>query len=118
MNDDVAAEKKSNGGKNLIILGISSILIAAITSFASLYIYHASGDIYLDCSLPEANCPSARSGSEENNRKGAFVFSDSGEIDEKTLDEYLNEYQKTVNKVRKYDEPFSGDVLNNESLGI
>ena len=73
-------EKTSNGSRNLLILGVGSVLAALITSLVSLYVYHASGDIYLDCSLPEADCPSARANSEENNRDDVYSFPDSGTI--------------------------------------
>ncbi len=115
--EDVVVEKRT-GRKNLVILGIGSVIAAVLTSAASLYIYHTSGDIYLDCSLPEADCPSARSDSEENNRENVYVFSENGTIDEKTLDEYLREFEKTVNKIKKYDAPFAGNALDDESLGI
>lgn len=116
MNSEETVEKKSN--KNIVILGIGSILISTLTVAASLYIYHASGDIYLDCSLPEADCPSTRSDSEENNREDVYVFKDNGKINEEALDEYLREFKKTVNKIKKYEEPFAGDALSDESLGI
>ena len=73
-------EKTNSGSRNLLILGVGSVLAALITSLVSLYVYHASGDIYLDCSLPEADCPSARAGSEENNRDDIYSFPDSGNI--------------------------------------
>ncbi len=117
MSTEENIEKKS-GNKNLIILGVGSVLMAFVTACASLYIYHASGDIYLDCSLPEADCPSARSDSEENNRSDVYRFSENGKVDEEILNEYLKEYKKTVNKVKKYEHPFAGNALDDESLGI
>ena len=117
-NEEENVAKKNTSSRNLVVLGIGSILIAIATSFVSLYIYHKSGDIYLDCSLPESDCPSARAGSEENKRNETYTFQDSGKIDDKILDEYLKEFEKTVNKIRKYEEPFAGDALSDESLGI
>ena len=112
------SEKKSLGGRNLVILGVSAVLIALSTSLASLYIYHKSGDIYLDCSLPDADCPSARSDSEENSKSRVFTFSDSGEITEKVLNEYLTEIEDPKNHIEKIDNPFRSDALSDESLGI
>ena len=109
---------KTTGARNLAILGVASVAIALIASLVSLYIYHKSGDVYLDCSLPEADCPSARSDSEENNRENVYVFSETGPINEKVLDEYLKEFEKTVNKIEKYEEPFAGNALDDKSLGI
>lgn len=117
MSAEETVEKKS-GNKNLVILGVGSVFMAIVTAFASLYIYHASGDIYLDCSLPEADCPSARSDSEENNRSDVYKFNENGKVDEETLNEYLKEYKKAVNKVKKYEQPFAGNALDDESLGI
>ena len=111
-------EKKNNGGRNLIILGIASIAISLVTSLASLFIYHKSGDIYLDCSLPDADCPSARSDSEENNKEDVYVFSDAGDINEKVLDEYIKELEKLSNRIKKMETPFGGDALSDKSLGI
>ena len=108
----------SKGGRNLIILGVGAIIIASATSAVSLYVYHKSGDIYLDCSLPEADCPSARAGSEENNRENAYTFSDSGEINERTLTEYLNEIQTPITRIQKLGKPFGDDILSDKSLNI
>ena len=40
------------GGRNLIILGMISVVVAVATTGVSLAIYHNSGDIYLDRSRP------------------------------------------------------------------
>ena len=118
MNNEVVEEKKNSGARNIVVLGVASIAAALITSLVSLYVYHKSGDIYLDCSLPGADCPSARSDSEENNRDQIYVFKDDGDIDEKVLDEYLKEINTPINRVKKLEEPFSGNALSDESLGI
>ena len=119
MSDETPEKmKRENGGRNLMFLGVASILIAILTSLASLYIYHKSGDIYLDCSLPGADCPSARSDSEENNKTDVYIFSDSGDVNGKILDEYLKELEKISSRVRKMENPFGGDALSDESLGI
>jgi hypothetical protein len=111
-------EKKTGGARNILILGVASVVIALTTSLVSLYVYHKSGDIYLDCSLPDADCPSARSDSEENNRSQIYVFQDSGDIDEKVLEEYLKEIETPINRVKKLEDPFGGNALSDESLGI
>ena len=111
MNDE-AVEKKTGGARNILILGVASVVIALTTSLVSLYVYHKSGDIYLDCSLPDADCPSARSDSEENNRSQVYVFQDSGDIDEKVLEEYLKEIETPINRVKKLEDPFGGNALS------
>jgi len=110
--------EQPHGGRNLMVLGLCSIIIALATSLVSLYIYHKSGDIYLDCSMPGADCPSAHSNSEENKTDEAYKFSDSGEITTKSLEEFLKEYNSASEKLRKISEPFSGEPLLDESLGI
>ena len=50
--DEEVTQTRSHGGRNLIILGIASILIALATTSVSLAIYRATGDIYLDRSRP------------------------------------------------------------------
>ena len=116
MNDEV--EKKRSGGRNLMILGIVAILAAATTSAVSLYLYHKSGDIYLDCSLPGADCPSARANSEENNREENYTFPDSGNLDRETLEKYLKELESSVNRIDKLENPFESNSLSDEALGI
>lgn len=111
-------EKTSKGSRNLLILGTGAVLAALITSLVSLYVYHASGDIYLDCSLPEADCPSARANSEENNRDDVYSFPDSGNISEDDLDKYLEEIAKPADRIKKTIEVFDDDALSDESLGI
>ena len=106
------------GGRNLVLLGVLSVLIALTTSLISLYIYHTSGDIYLDCSMPEADCPSAHSNSEENKTDNSYKFSDSGDITDKVLDEYLKEFNSASEKLRKVNTPFGEEPLSDESLGI
>lgn len=109
---------KNHGGRNLMLLGVVSILISLITSMVSLYVYHKSGDIYLDCSLPDADCPSARSDSEDNQRDNIYTFPDNGEITQEKLEEYLKELNANSEKLRKINMPFGGDALSDESLGI
>lgn len=117
MNNE-PVEKKITGARNIVILGVASIIIALITSLVSLYVYHKSGDIYLDCSLPDADCPSARSDSEENNQSQVYVFEDTGNINEKVLDEYLKEISTLTKRLKKLESPFGGEALSDKSLGI
>ena len=116
MNDEV--EKKRSGGRNLMILGVGSVLAALITSAVSLYLYHQTGDIYLDCSLPGADCPSARANSEDNNREENYTFQDNGNIDRKTLEKYIEELRNTTTRIDKLENPFESDSLTDEALGI
>ena len=117
-NSNEPLEKGNRGAHNLVVLGIGSVIIALATSLISLYLYHSSGDIYLDCSLPGADCPSARASSDDNNREKVYVFSDSGDINTTVINEYLQEIEKTTERINNTIEALDSDVLTNESLGI
>lgn len=116
--DAQAPKKKLNrGGRNLIILGVAAVLIAAITSGVSLVIYHNSGDIYLDRSRP-GFLPDEEEIEEETEDEEEYSFSKTGPIDLTVLEEYLNELQVEVEAVDAYEKPFEEKILSNESLGI
>lgn len=107
-------EKTSSGNKNLLILGIISVLIAVITSGISLYIYHKTGDIYLDRSrpgfLPEKD--------EEKPVIEEYEFSDSGVITEEVLTEYLKHFDELVKELESFTNPFSAKSISDETLNI
>ena len=113
-----APKKKLNrGGRNLIILGVAAVLIAAITSGVSLVIYHNSGDIYLDRSRP-GFLPDEEEIEEETEDEEEYSFSKTGPIDLTVLEEYLNELQVEVEAVDAYEKPFEEKILSDESFGI
>lgn len=109
-------EKKNNGTKNLIILGIIAVVIPLITTSISLYVYHQSGDIYLDRSRP-GFLPDKKETEEKEEQKD-YSFPDSGKITEKTLNEYLKNFNEDTNDLRKMSSPYSDAPLTNDSLGI
>ena len=116
--DAQAPKKKLNrGGRNLIILGVAAVLIAAITSWVSLVIYHNSGDIYLDRSRP-GFLPDEEEIEEETEDEEEYNFSKTGPIDLTVLEEYLNELQVEVEAVDAYEKPFEEKILSDESFGI
>lgn len=116
--DAQAPKKKLNrGGRNLIILGVAAVLIAAITSGVSLVIYHNSGDIYLDRSRP-GFLPDEEEIEEETEDEEEYSFSKTGPIDLTVLEEYLNELQVEVEAVDAYEKPFEDKILSDESFGI
>ena len=90
-----APKKKLNkGGRNLILLGIASTIIALITTGASLLIYHNSGDIYLDRSRP-GFMPDEEE-AEEDAEDEEYNFSKTGPIDLTVLEEYLEKIKGVV----------------------
>lgn len=106
----------SRGGRNLILMGFSAIVIATVTTSVSLLIYRLTGDIYLDRSRP-GYLPDEEEASEEVNETN-FVYPDSGELDMHELDEYLRQYRKLDERLNKLTDPYGAGPLSDESLGI
>lgn len=104
----------NRGGKNLILLGIIATFIAFFTSGISLFLYHNSGDIYLDRSrpgfLPEK--------SEPKEETIDYEISDYGPIDTEITAEFVENYDKELEYLESFADPFSADDLSDESLGF
>lgn len=106
------------GGKNLVLLGLGATLIAILTTSVSLYLYHESGDIYLDRSRP-GFLPEKEETKEEEDKNKDYTFSDSGKITKEDLDEYLENFDKELERLKTFSEdPFSLESLSDKSLGI
>ena len=103
---------------NLALLGLSAILIATMTTAISLYLYHDSGDIYLDRSRP-GFLPDKEETKEEKNETPDYSFSDSGKMAKEDFEIYLKNFNQEFDRLEKYSvDPFSMDSLSDESLGI
>ncbi len=114
-----STSKFTKGGRNLIILGIASTLIALGTTGVSLAIYHNTGDIYLDRSRPGfLPDKSEIAEDEENQEEENFVFEKSGELTAEILNEYLEKLDTEVRAIDVYDNAFNEEALSNEKLGI
>lgn len=107
----------NQGSRNLILLGLGALTIALLTTSLSLFIYHASGDIYLDRSRPDF-LPDKTEATEEDEIEQDYHFSDTGPITQQDLDEYLKELQETVDNIDKLTNPYGETPLSDESLGI
>lgn len=107
----------TRGGKNLVILGVVSILLSVITTGASLAIYHNSGDIYLDRSRP-GYLPDEEEIEEEDKEEEEYSFEKSGELTTEIIEEYLEKIKVEVQAIDSYEDPFGADVLSNKNLGI
>ncbi len=117
--EDTKAKKQTRGARNLVIMGIVSILIAMATTGVSMAIYHNSGDIYLDRSRPgflpdEAEIKEDEGDGEENE----FDFSKTGEITKETIEEYLRNLEIEEKAINAYEEPFNDKALSDDHLGI
>ena len=108
--------KTSVGSRNLILLGIGSILVAVLTTSVSLFLYHDSGDIYLDRSrpgfLPE------ESEIEETKKTTNYEFPENVNLTEKVVDNFLENYQTQIDYINSFSEPYNPNILSDESLGF
>lgn len=105
------------GGRNLVLLGIGSILITLITTFVSLKLYHDSGDIYLDRSRPGFLPEKEEAESDKDSTD--FKFSDAGELTNEALDEYLEHLRQEIDRLNDFsDNPFGATPLSDETLGF
>ena len=111
------SERPIHGARNLFILGVVAISLAVISTAISLYIYHATGDIYLDRSRPGFIFEDETVG-DTAGENTTYSFSPDGEINRDTLSEYLDELDKVIEEVDAASSAFSADPLSDESLGI
>ena len=112
-------KKMEKGGRNLILLGLLSTLIATATTGVALAIYHNSGDIYLDRSRPgflpdEEEIEQDEKAPEEEE----YVFQKDAVLNDEMVDEFLKHLQDEINGINAYEKPFGADVLSDEHLGI
>lgn len=110
-------KKMTHGGRNLVILGIASTLIALITTGVSLVVYHNSGDIYLDRSRP-GYLPDEEEIEEEGEKEEEYIFEKTGKLTAAIIEEYLEKMQVEVRAIDAYERPFDENVLSDERLGI
>lgn len=106
----------TRGGRNLIIMGVAAVAVAMLTTGVSLAIYHNSGDIYLDRSRP-GFLPDEEEIS-DGGPEVEYQFDESGAITAEDLGEYLEEFQKEIEAVDAYADPFAAEALSDERLGI
>lgn len=106
-----------SGRRNLILLGVTAVLITAVATTVELYIYRVSGDIYLDRSRP-GYLPDETEAEEETEAKSSYTYSDTGALDRKELDEYLKELESVQDHLERLPDPYAPGPLSDESLGI
>ncbi len=108
--------KMSSGARNLVLLGVGATVIAIITTSISLMIYHNSGDIYIDRSRP-GFLPEEEE-LEKEEAEADYEMDKSGKMSEEVLTEYLENLDTEVKAIDAYENPFSGEALSDERLGI
>ena len=114
--DSLGGVAERRGAKNLIILGVASVAIAAITTSVSLIVYHYSGDIYLDRSRPGYLPDEAEAGEDDEGEK--YRFEKNGEVNVEDLKEYLENLERELKTIDTYDKSYDSNGLSDERLGI
>ncbi len=112
-------KKERSGARNLVILGVISVVVATLTTGVSLAIYHNSGDIYLDRSRP-GYLPDEQevADKEEQEKELEYEFEKSGKMNMEVLEEYLENLEKEIQVVDDYEKPFGQGVISDDQLGI
>ena len=105
---------------NLGILAVAAALIALITTSISLYIYKATGDIYIDRSRPGyiSKEEEGKVSDDGSKKTSVYEFSSEGEINQKVLKKYLEKFESIQTKTQDPDSDFNETPLSDESLGI
>ena len=119
VEEEKKTTKRTRGARNLMIMGLASILIAMATTGVSMAIYHKSGDIYLDRSRP-GFLPDESEIEEDDNddEENEYDFSKTGSISKESLGEYLKNLDKEEKAINVYGEPFNDKALSDDHLGI
>lgn len=107
----------ARGGRHLAILGVGAIVITIITTSISLIVYRRSGDIYLDRSRP-GYLPDEDEAQQEPVTNTSFSYPDTGPLDKKELERYLEELKAINSRLEALSDPYSPTPLSDESLGI
>ena len=107
----------TRGGRNLLLMGTFSIVVAAVTTGTSLAIYHNSGDIYLDRSRP-GYLPDEDEIEEDEKFEDEPEFPSTGAVTTEVLEEYLTGLKKEIQAIDGYEDPFGAAALSDEELGI
>ena len=117
--EEVKEKKKLHrGGRNLVLLGLGSIIIALVSTSISLVVYHSSGDIYIDRSRPGFLPDEEEVKEEEDEKEQDYTFPKSGTLSADSLREYLEKLDIEVKAIDGYEKPFNSGGLSDEKLGI
>ena len=117
--NNLRKKKLERGGRNLVILGVVSVLIALMTTGVALAIYHNSGDIYLDRSRP-GFLPDEEEieGETEKEEEREYDFGRDGKLTREDMDEFIENLKKEIKAIDEYKKPFGEEVLSDGRLGI
>lgn len=108
----------TKGGRNLVLLGVSAVLIATVTTCISLAIYHNSGDIYLDRSRPGFLPDEEEIEEKEKEKESEYTFSENSAIDGAAIREYIENLNKEIRNIEAVESPFDARALSDEIFGL
>lgn len=111
-------KKLERGGRNLVLLGIASSVIALVTVTISLLIYHNSGDIYLDRSRPGYLPDEEEVEQHDDDDDEDYTFEKSGPVTIEVIEDYLTHLNTEVQSIDDYDDTFGPNPLSDSTLGI
>ena len=111
-------KKITSGGRNLVLLGVISVVLTIATTGISLAIYHNSGDIYLDRSRPGFLPDEEEIEGEGEKEEDDYSFEKSGKLTVEVIEEYLEKLKIEIKAVDSYENPFNEGALSDERLGI
>lgn len=115
----VKREKKlEKGGRNLVILGIASVIIALTTTSVSLAIYHNSGDIYLDRSRPGYLPEEEEIEEDDDKEEEEYDYTRDGGVTGEDLKVFVENLEKEIKAIDDYKKPFGEEALSDKRLGI
>lgn len=110
----IEASESSALHRNKLVLFISgSIVVALLLVAVSMALYVSSGAIQQDLSRPGYKAVQNKVDKTDTFKS----FSASGDVDDKTLDQFRKLYDEQVQRVTASD-AFNPDVLSNQALGI
>ena len=116
MNGKIKKKTQKEGTNiNLGILAVAAALIALITTSISLYIYKATGDIYIDRSRPGYISEDEKHNTDDDVQE---KYSNEGDITEKTLTEYIEELDRVSERINASKNDFGPDPLSDDNLMI
>lgn len=102
-------------GRNRMLQFISCAIATSIVMvFVSMYLYNTSGASQLDLSRPGYKSVRSRASSGSSDFQS---FSETGSVDQSTIDEFKGLYENQTSKIKSYD-AFGKDTLNPDLLGI
>ena len=107
----------NSGARNLLILGLSAILVTGLTTGLSLFIYRQTGDIYLDRSRP-GYLPDEEEVTQDFASTPTYTYPDNGPLDPNELDDYLDALRQIIDRLEDYSDPYAPEPLSDQSLGI